>query len=70
MENKGIAVFLICLIFGFWAFARLLVDMMLSVYMAVSVNNRSDKSRNFCGTSSSWVFLLLSCSIIIVILSL
>ena len=74
MENKGVAVFFICLSFGFWAFARLIVDMMLSFYRAVSVNNnnnnRSDKSRNFCGMSSSWMFMLLSCSIVIFILIL
>uniref|UniRef100_A0A6N2MKT2 Uncharacterized protein n=1 Tax=Salix viminalis TaxID=40686 RepID=A0A6N2MKT2_SALVM len=37
MENKGIAVFLICLIFGTLAFVRLFVDLLLSVYMAFSV---------------------------------
>ncbi|KDP28977.1 hypothetical protein JCGZ_19528 [Jatropha curcas] len=69
MENKGIAVFFICLIFGFLAFARILVDILLSVYNAFSVQ-RTEKSGKFCLMSSSWLLLLLSCSIIMLILSL
>lgn len=69
MENKGIAVFLVCLIFGFLAFMRLFVDMLLSVYTAFSVQ-RTEKAEKFCFMGSSWLFLLLSCSIIILILSI
>uniref|UniRef100_A0A5B6YMN7 SUN domain-containing protein n=1 Tax=Davidia involucrata TaxID=16924 RepID=A0A5B6YMN7_DAVIN len=63
MENKGITVFLVCLTFGSLALVRLFIDMVLSVY-------RSDKSRKFCSTDSSWLFLLLSCSIVIIMLLL
>lgn len=69
MENKGITVFFICLIFGFIAFARLLVDIVLSVYRAYIVQ-RTEESRKFCWMSSSWLFLLFNCCIIILILSL
>ncbi|KAG8633519.1 SUN domain-containing protein 4 isoform X2 [Manihot esculenta] len=69
MENKGIAIFSICLSFGFLAFARLLVDIWLSLYKAFSVQ-RTEKSRKFCWMSSSWLLLLFSCSIILLILSL
>ena len=68
MENKGIAVFLICLIFGILAFVRLFVDLLLSVYMAFNV--QGTESRKFCWTGSSWHFLLLSCTVIILVISL
>ncbi|XP_048227160.1 SUN domain-containing protein 4 [Ricinus communis] len=68
MENKGIAVFFICLIFGTLAFVRLLVDILVSVYKAYSVQ-RTEKSREFCWMSSSWLLLLFSSSIIMLILS-
>uniref|UniRef100_A0A5B6YN45 SUN domain-containing protein n=1 Tax=Davidia involucrata TaxID=16924 RepID=A0A5B6YN45_DAVIN len=63
MENKGIVVFLVSLIFGLLALVRLFVDMVLSVY-------RSDKSRKFWSMDSSWLFLLLSCSIVIITFSI
>ncbi|XP_052176866.1 SUN domain-containing protein 4-like isoform X2 [Diospyros lotus] len=63
MENKGIAVFLVCLIFGIFVLVRLLVDLTLSVCSL-------EHSRRFCTAGSSWFFLLLSCSIVIIILSL
>ncbi|XVE60670.1 hypothetical protein DITRI_Ditri05aG0146800 [Diplodiscus trichospermus] len=69
MENKGIAVFVVSLVFGFLAFVRLLVDMLLSVCVSLSVQ-RTEKPWKFCSLSSSWVFLLSSCSIIIFILSI
>ncbi|KAJ9145883.1 hypothetical protein P3X46_028211 [Hevea brasiliensis] len=69
MENKGITVFFICLFFGFLAFAKLLVDILLSIYKASSVQ-RTEKSGEFCWMSSSWLLLLFSCSIILLILSL
>uniref|UniRef100_A0A2P2JQJ3 SUN domain-containing protein n=1 Tax=Rhizophora mucronata TaxID=61149 RepID=A0A2P2JQJ3_RHIMU len=69
MENKGMVIFLICLIFGFVAFLRLFVDMLLSVYTAFSVQ-RTEKPRKFCSISSSWFFLLSSCSAVILILSM
>ncbi|XP_019155563.1 PREDICTED: uncharacterized protein slp1-like [Ipomoea nil] len=62
MENKGsIVIFVACLIFGILAFLRLLV--FLSIY---SSGNFSAKGR----FSFSWFFLLLNCSITIIILSL
>lgn len=69
MENKGIIVFLICLIFGIFALLRLFVDILLSVYMALS-ERTTQKPGKFCSVRSSWLFLLVSCSIIILILSL
>uniref|UniRef100_A0A2P2ITW3 Uncharacterized protein n=2 Tax=Rhizophora mucronata TaxID=61149 RepID=A0A2P2ITW3_RHIMU len=69
MENKEIVIFLICLIFGFLAFLRLLADMLLSIYASCSVR-RTEKPRKFCCMSSSWFFLVLSCSTIMLILSI
>ncbi|GAV79976.1 Sad1_UNC domain-containing protein [Cephalotus follicularis] len=69
IENKGITVFLISLFFGFSAFVRLLVDLVLSVYEALSAQT-TEKSGKFCWMSSSWLFLLVSCSIILLVLSL
>ncbi|XWS24687.1 hypothetical protein CRYUN_Cryun27aG0004900 [Craigia yunnanensis] len=69
MENKCIAVFVVSLVFGILAFVRVLVDMLLSVFMSLSVQ-RTEKPRKFCSYSSSWLFLLSSCSIIVFILSI
>ncbi|XP_065881051.1 SUN domain-containing protein 4 [Euphorbia lathyris] len=69
MENKGIAIFLVCLIFGSFAFLRLSVDILVSVYKVLSIQE-TDKSRKFCWMSSSWLWSLFSCSIIMFILSL
>ncbi|XAR55685.1 hypothetical protein NMG60_11035842 [Bertholletia excelsa] len=63
MENKGIVIFILCLIFGFFALGRVLVVIMLSVY-------GSEKSRKFCSSRSSWFCLLFSCNIIIIIIIL
>ncbi|XP_057469816.1 SUN domain-containing protein 4-like isoform X1 [Actinidia eriantha] len=62
-ENKGIVMFLVCLLFGFLALVRIFIGIALSIY-------RSENSRNFCTMGSSWFCLLLSCSIVIIILSL
>ncbi|KAL5776099.1 hypothetical protein ACOSP7_009025 [Xanthoceras sorbifolium] len=69
MEKKGIMVFVICLIFGFAALLRLFVDIFSSIYLAFSFQT-TQKSGKFCWLNSSWLFLLVSCSIIILILSL
>ncbi|XVF63442.1 hypothetical protein PTKIN_Ptkin09bG0087500 [Pterospermum kingtungense] len=69
MENKGVALFVVSLFFGFLAFVRVLVDTLSSVYMSLSVQ-RTEKPWKFCSSSSSWLFLLSSCSIIIFILSI
>lgn len=63
MENKGLAIFIVCLIFWLLAVVRLSVDTVLSIL-------RSDSTRKFCSIGSSWFLLFLSCSIIAVILSL
>ncbi|XP_057973091.1 SUN domain-containing protein 4 [Malania oleifera] len=63
LENKGVMVFLVSLIFGLLAFLRLFIDTVLSIY-------RLSRSGKFCWTSSSWLFLLLSCCIVLVILTL
>ncbi|KAF5741948.1 hypothetical protein HS088_TW10G00956 [Tripterygium wilfordii] len=68
MENKGIAIFLISFIFVLVALGKLCVDMILSAYTALCFE-RTERSRKFCCNSSSWL-LLLSCSTIILILSL
>jgi hypothetical protein len=67
MENQGVIVFVICTVFGLFAFVRLLVDMLLSLHTASGVE-RTDK---FCrsSSSSSWLLLLLSCSVILLVLS-
>ncbi|GKV12378.1 hypothetical protein SLEP1_g23529 [Rubroshorea leprosula] len=69
MENKGIIVFLVCLIFGFLALMRLLVDMLLNIY-EILCDQRTEKSRKFCYMSSSWSWLLLLCSCCLIILVL
>lgn len=63
MENKGIIVFLISLVIVLLGLARLLIDMLISFCKA-------EKSRKFCSPSSSWMFLLVSSGMIIIILSL
>ncbi|KAJ8769993.1 hypothetical protein K2173_009075 [Erythroxylum novogranatense] len=68
MENKGMVIFLICLIFGFLAFMRLLVDMLRRMYFLFIVED-TKTSGKFCFMSPSWI-LLLSCSIIMLILAL
>ncbi|GFQ05799.1 uncharacterized protein slp1 [Phtheirospermum japonicum] len=60
LENKGIIIFLICVVFGFLGIVRSFAN----------VVSRSDNSRKFCSERSSWFYLLLSCSIIILVLSL
>ena len=69
MENKGIVIFLVCVGFGFMAIVRSFADVV--VVQNMNVNSWSDcVSRKFCSEKSSWFYLLLSCSIIIIILSL
>ncbi|KAK0571304.1 hypothetical protein LWI29_013896 [Acer saccharum] len=58
LENKGVTVFLICLIFGFLALLRLFVDILLSIYLAFSFQT-TQKSGKFCWMNSSWLFLLV-----------
>lgn len=61
MENKGLVIFVLSSFFGFVAFTKLLIDMVVGVF-------RLQRSRKFCGISSSWVILLLSCIVIFVLL--
>nr|GMD19458.1 SUN domain-containing protein 4-like isoform X1 [Ipomoea batatas]GME19596.1 SUN domain-containing protein 4-like isoform X1 [Ipomoea batatas] len=63
MESKGIIIFLVCLIFGMLAVLRVFIDLVLSIF-------RSENSRKFWSKDSSWIFLLSSCSITIIILAL
>lgn len=63
MENKGLAIFFVSLIFWLLAVVRLFVDTVLSIY-------RSESSRKFCSLGSSWFLLVLSCSIVGIIISL
>ncbi|KAM1042503.1 hypothetical protein PS2_033677 [Malus domestica] len=72
VDNKGIIIFLICIIFSLLALVRLFTEMAVSVcMMASSVDPTTEKSRKFCWTSSSsWIFLLASCILVLFILSL
>ncbi|KAM1682614.1 hypothetical protein EV1_033549 [Malus domestica] len=72
VDNKGIIIFLICIIFSLLALVRLFTEMAVSVcMMASSVDPTTEKSRKFCWTSSSsWIFLLASCILVLCILSL
>ncbi|KAI3511355.1 hypothetical protein L1887_18506 [Cichorium endivia] len=67
MENKGIVIFLVSLIFGSFAIARLFLDKVLFAFYS---KNRSEESSSKVVADRSWIYLLLSCTIIIVILSL
>ncbi|KHN24802.1 Hypothetical protein glysoja_037144 [Glycine soja] len=69
LENKGAVVFSVCVIFSLLAIFRLSLDMIMSLYRVLSFE-RTITSRRFWQGSSSWLFLLLSCSIIIFILTL
>ena len=69
MENKGIIVFLVCLIFAVLALVRLFLDLAVRVFKASSVYG-TNMSGKFCWMNSSWLFLLLSCTTIIFILSI
>lgn len=62
MENKGIVVFLVCIVFGVLALSRLFIDMFSSFYRS--------QPRKFCSERSSWFFVLLCTCIIIIIISL
>lgn len=62
MENKGIVVFLVCIVFGILALSRLFTDMFSSFYRS--------QPRKFCSERSSWYFVLLCTCIIIIIISL
>ncbi|XP_061337415.1 SUN domain-containing protein 4 [Gastrolobium bilobum] len=69
LENKGVVVFLVCVIFSLLAILRLFLDMVMSIYGVLSFD-RTINSSKFCQGTSSWYLLLLSCSIIIFILTL
>ncbi|XP_004290252.1 PREDICTED: uncharacterized protein SLP1 [Fragaria vesca subsp. vesca] len=69
VDNKGIVIFVVCVLFSLLALARLFVDILVSVYSAFSVRT-TEKSRKFCLMSSSWVSLLVSCIIVLFILSI
>ncbi|XP_047983825.1 SUN domain-containing protein 4 [Salvia hispanica] len=71
MENKGIVIFLVCVVFGFMAILRSFADKVVqNMNMNVDSCSSDCVSRKFCSEKSSWFYLLLSCSITIIILSL
>ncbi|XP_004516032.1 SUN domain-containing protein 4-like isoform X2 [Cicer arietinum] len=70
LENKGVIVFLLCCIFSSIAVLWLSLEIAKNVCRALISVDRTVYSRNFCVCSSSWFLLLLSCIIIIFILSL
>ncbi|XP_020589117.1 uncharacterized protein LOC110030647 [Phalaenopsis equestris] len=63
MENKGVVVLLISFIFGCVACTKLLINMLIFIC-------RMHDSDKFCRTSSAWLLLLFSCSLVIFILVL
>lgn len=65
MENKGIVIFLVALTFGSLAISRLFLDKVLFAFYYNSKNRSGESSSN-----RSWIYLLSSCTIIIVLLSL
>lgn len=66
MEDKGIIIFLVSLIFGLFAIAKLILDRVLFVYYG----NRTQKSIvELCPRDYSSGFVLLSCTIVIIIAS-
>ncbi|KAI3676816.1 hypothetical protein L1987_86429 [Smallanthus sonchifolius] len=65
MENKGIVIFLVSLTFGLLAVARLFLDKVLFVLYSKHRSEKTSKTGD-----RSWIFLLSSCTIVIVILSL
>ncbi|RZC10139.1 SUN domain-containing protein 4 isoform E [Glycine soja] len=69
LENKVVVVFSVCVIFSLLAIFRLSLDMIMNLYRVLSLD-RTITSRRFWQGSSSWFFLLLSCSIIIFTLTL
>ncbi|XP_022141832.1 uncharacterized protein slp1-like isoform X2 [Momordica charantia] len=64
LENKGIVVFVVCLIFSSFAIIRLFL------HIAVRLIERTNNSREFCCISPSWYLLLFSSCIILFIQSL
>lgn len=70
IEKKNVVIFIICIIFSLLALGRLFLDMAVSVYMALSGADRTNNTRRFWSMGSSWFFLLLSCTLVIFILSL
>lgn len=75
MENKGIVVSVVCITFALVAVVRILIDSavsfcscFLSIVHSSDSNDNSNKPRDFC--SSSWQLLLISCVIILFVLSL
>ena len=69
VDNKGVVIFVVCVFFSLLALARLFIDILVSVYTAFSVHT-TEKSRKFCLMSSSWLYLLVSCIIVLFIISI
>lgn len=65
-ENQGATVVFVCMVFLLFGLIRLFIDMVVSVYRVTSMERKS-KSGKFC-MASSWILLLLSCSIFIFVL--
>ncbi|KAF6175353.1 hypothetical protein GIB67_000377 [Kingdonia uniflora] len=62
MENKGSVIFFLSLIFGLISIVKLFIDM---ITMSLC---RIQKSGKFSGMKSSWLLLLLTCSIVVIVL--
>ncbi|XP_047325690.1 SUN domain-containing protein 4-like [Impatiens glandulifera] len=77
MQNKEMVIFLICIVFGGLAILMVIIDSIIRLLLLLlllckssSSSSSSKGSRKFCSLSYSWTFLLLSCAIIAIILSL
>ncbi|XP_027347055.1 SUN domain-containing protein 4-like isoform X2 [Abrus precatorius] len=68
LENKGVVVFIVCVIFSLLAILRLSLDVFMRI-CGVLIFDKTNNSGKFCKGCSSW-FLLLSCNIVIIILTL
>ncbi|KAI3851638.1 hypothetical protein MKW92_039509 [Papaver armeniacum] len=62
MENKGVVILLVSIIFGCIALLKLVIDLVVNLFR---IQNKSEKFRQ---RSSAWLVLLLSSSIVVIML--
>ncbi|KAI3985733.1 hypothetical protein MKX01_030647 [Papaver californicum] len=62
MENKGVVILLVSIIFGCIALSKLVIDLVVNLFR---IQNKSEK---FIQISSSWLVLMLSSSIVVIML--
>ncbi|KAL4032163.1 hypothetical protein IC575_005227 [Cucumis melo] len=66
-ENQDGTMVFVCIVFLLFGVTRVFIDVVVSVYRRTRSMEKKSKSGKFCMTSS-WILLLLSCSIFIFIL--